>query len=133
MLIPIGLFAIFGSSRHLVVGADSATAAMLAAGLTGLAITESAEYVALAGALALMAAGFLLLARILKLGFLANFLSRTVLVGFLTGVGIQVALGQVSGMLGLHGAGHGRIGRIIGDLQQVGQIQPYAQSRSRVR
>jgi MFS superfamily sulfate permease-like transporter len=55
MLIPMALFALFGSSRHLVVGADSATAAMLAAGLVGLAATGSDKYVALAAVLALMA------------------------------------------------------------------------------
>ena len=126
MLIPIGLFAVFGSSRHLVVGADSATAAVLAAGLAGLAMAESSEYVALAGALALLAAGFLLLARVFHLGFLANFLSRTVLVGFLTGVGIQVALAQIPGMLGLHGAGLGPVGRIGADWRHMGQVQPYA-------
>ena len=49
ILIPMSLFALFGSSRHLVVGADSATAAILAAGLTGLAATGSPEYVALCG------------------------------------------------------------------------------------
>src|SRR3974390_2382517 len=47
ILIPMALFAIFGSSRHLVVGADSATAAILAASLTGLAVSGSADYVAL--------------------------------------------------------------------------------------
>src|SRR5262252_6328225 len=83
MLLPMALFALFGSSRHLVVGADSATAAILAAGLVGLAATGSAEYVALAGVLACMAAGFLLVARLLGLGFMADFLSRTVLIGFL--------------------------------------------------
>ena len=107
ILIPMALFAIFGSSRHLVVGADSATAAILAAGLAGMATTASSEYVALAGLLALMAAGLLILARLIKLGFLADFLSRTVLIGFLTGVGIQVAVGQISGMLGIAG-GSGR-------------------------
>ena len=61
ILIPMALFAIFGSSRHLVVGADSATAAILAAGLVGIAATGSDEYVALAAVLALMAAGFLIL------------------------------------------------------------------------
>src|SRR3974390_835623 len=71
ILIPMALFAIFGSSRHLVVGADSATAAILAAGLVGLAAAGSDEYVALAGILALMAAGFLVLARLLRLGFMA--------------------------------------------------------------
>src|SRR5262245_23019750 len=96
MLIPAVLFALFGSSRHLVVGADSATAAILAGGLVGIASTGSDKYVALAAVLALMAAGFLIVARLIGLGFMADFLSRTVLIGFLTGVGIQVALGQVS-------------------------------------
>jgi SulP family sulfate permease len=126
MLIPTLLFAFFGSSRHLVVGADSATAAILAAGLVGLAATGSDEYVALAAVLAVMSAGFLILARIIGLGFLADFLSRTVLVGFLTGVGIQVALGQISGMLGLQGGGHGTLAKIWNDIQQIEQVNVYA-------
>ena len=122
ILIPMALFAIFGSSRHLVVGADSATAAILAAGLVGIAATGSDEYVALAAVLALMAAGFLILARLIGLGFMADFLSRTVLIGFLTGVGIQVALGEISGMLGLKGGGHGTLGKIWSDFQQLEQV-----------
>src|SRR6476659_11028748 len=96
LLLPVLLFALFGSSRHLVVGADSATAAILATGLvaTG-AVAGTPEYTALAGLAALMCGVVLLLARILRLGFIANFLSRSVLIGFLTGVGIQVAMGQV--------------------------------------
>ncbi|MBF0512401.1 MAG: SulP family inorganic anion transporter [Candidatus Omnitrophica bacterium] len=100
MLIPMVLFAIFGSSRHLVVGADSATAAILSASLVGMAALGSHEYVALASLLALLSAGLLLLARVIGLSFMSDFLSRTVLIGFLTGVGIQVAWGQVPGMLG---------------------------------
>jgi SulP family sulfate permease len=101
ILLPVLAFAVFGSSRHLVVGADSATAAVMAAGLVGMAATGSSQYVALAGALALIAAVLLLLARLVGLGFIADFLSRTVLVGFLTGVGIQVACGQVGGLFGI--------------------------------
>ena len=101
ILIPLLLFALLGSSRHLVVGADSATAAVLAAGLAGLATAQSSDYVALAGMVALMAAVLLIIARLVGLGFLADFMSRTVLIGFLTGVGIQVALGQFGGMLGV--------------------------------
>jgi SulP family sulfate permease len=125
ILIPMALFALFGSSRHLVVGADSATAAIMAAGLVGLATTASPEYVAYAGILALMAAVFLILARLIKLGFLADFLSRTVLIGFLTGVGIQVAIGQISGMLGIPGGGSGPVQKLITDFQQLGQTNPY--------
>jgi SulP family sulfate permease len=125
LLIPMALFALFGSSRHLVVGADSATAAILAAGLLGIAPVASNQYVALASVLALMAAGLLILARLIGLGFLADFLSRTVLVGFLTGVGIQVALGQIAGMLGLPAGGHGTLGRLYAASQVIDQTKPY--------
>jgi sulfate permease, SulP family len=101
LLLPMAVFAILGSSRHLVVGADSATAAILGAALAGLAAAGSPQYVRLAGLAALLAGGLLLLARLARLGFLANFLSRTVLLGFLTGVGIQVAARQLPDMLGL--------------------------------
>jgi high affinity sulfate transporter 1 len=107
IFIPIAAFALLGSSRHLVVGADSATAVIMYAGIAGIGIKGlqpgSPQWVGLAGLSALLAGGFLLLARLARLGFLANFLSRTVLVGFLTGVGIQVATGQVGGMLGVPG------------------------------
>jgi len=126
ILIPMALFALFGSSRHLVVGADSATAAILAAGLVGLASTGSNEYVALASVLAFLAAVFVLLARVIGLGFMADFLSRTVLIGFLTGVGLQVALGQISGILGLKGGGHGTLQKIWNDVQQMGEVNFYS-------
>jgi len=126
ILIPMALYAIFGASRHLVVGADSATAAILAAGLIGLASVGSDEYVALAAVLAILVAAFLFLARIARLGFLADFLSSTVLVGFLTGVGIQVAFGQIGGMLGLEAHGHGTLGKILADLQHIGETNFYA-------
>jgi SulP family sulfate permease len=63
---------------------------------------------------------------VLGLGFMADFLSRTVLIGFLTGVGIQVALGQISGMLGLQGGGHGTVGKIWADIQQLEELNFHA-------
>ena len=89
MLLPMAVFAVLGSSRHLAVAADSATAAILAAALTGLAAVGSERYVRLAGLTALLVGGMLLLARLARLGFAANFLSRTVLVGFLTRISVQ--------------------------------------------
>jgi high affinity sulfate transporter 1 len=126
ILIPTALFAIFGSSRHLVVGADSATAAILAAALIGVTPTGSDHYVALAAVLAIMTAFFVLLAWAIGLGFMADFLSRTVLIGFLTGIGIQVALREISGMLGLKGGGHGTLVEIWNDLRQIDQVNLYA-------
>ena len=101
LLLPLLAFATFGSSRYLVVAADSATAAILAGGISGMATPASAKYVALAGTVALLTAAFLLVARLLRLGFIADFLSQTVLVGFLTGVGFQVGISVLGEMLGL--------------------------------
>ncbi len=101
LLLPIVAFALLGSSRHLVVGADSATAAILFAGLVGLAQPFSGQWLTLASLAALLTAGFLVLASVLRLGFLASFLSRTVLVGFLSGVGVSLVLGELPDMLGV--------------------------------
>lgn len=101
LLLPLVAFSIFGSSRYLVVAADSATAAMLASSLSGLAPMASPRYVALAGLVALLAAVLLLLARLLRLGFFADFLSQTVLLGFLVGVGFQVGIAVLGEMLGI--------------------------------
>jgi SulP family sulfate permease len=101
LLLPLVAFAAFGSSRYLVVSADSATAAIFAGGVSHMATPSSARYVALAGAVALLTAAFLFLARLLKLGFIADFLSQTVLTGFLTGVGFQVGIAVLGEMLGV--------------------------------
>jgi sulfate permease, SulP family len=101
LLLPLIAFAAFGSSRYLVVAADSATAAIFAGGVSGAATPASAQYIALACIVAVMTAAILLLARLLRLGFIADFLSRTVLVGFLTGVGVQVGISVLSEMTGV--------------------------------
>src|SRR5580658_1988042 len=101
LMLPLVAFAAFGSSRYLMVAADSATAAIFAGGMSGLATPADAQYVALAGIVALFTALILLLARLLRLGFIADFLSRTVLVGFLAGVGLQVGISVLSEMLGV--------------------------------
>jgi len=117
LLLPLLAFATFGSSRFLVVAADSATAAILRGGLTGMAPAASARYVALAGLVALLTAVFLLLGRLCGLGFVADFLSQTVLVGFLTGIGFQVGIAVLGQMLGLQVASH----RSILQLLEIGR------------
>ncbi|MHB1065860.1 MAG: SulP family inorganic anion transporter [Candidatus Nanopelagicales bacterium] len=105
IIFPTILFVILGSSRLLVVGADSATAALLAAGLGAAAISGatpgSQAWLAYASVIALICGFFLILARVFRLGFLGDFLSASVLVGFLTGVGVQVLSGQIPDMLGI--------------------------------
>lgn len=105
-LLPLLAFTIFGSSRHLVVAADSATAAIFSASLSQMAAPGSERYIALVGAVALLTALWLLAARIFKLGFLADFLSRTVLTGFLAGVGLQVGIAMLSDMFGIAAPSH---------------------------
>ena len=103
LLLPPLAFAAFGSSRHLVVAADSATAAILAGGLGAIAEPGSVHYMALVPVVAFLTAVLLLVARLFRLGFLADFLSRTVLVGFLAGVGMQIALSMLHDMIGMSG------------------------------
>lgn len=126
LLVPVVVFALLCSSKHLVVGADSATAAILAAGLAGLAVPGSPRYVQLAGTAAVIVAGLLLLARLARLGFLADFLSRTVLIGFLTGVGLQVAAGQLGGMLGVPTPGGSAPAKVVEVLLALPRIDPLA-------
>jgi high affinity sulfate transporter 1 len=101
VLLPTVAFAVFGSSRHLVVAADSATAVIFSGPLSGMAAPASEKYLALVGMVAMLTAGLLFVAWIFKLGFLADFLSHTVLVGFLTGVGFQVGIAMLGDMLGV--------------------------------
>jgi SulP family sulfate permease len=122
VLLPLVAFAIFGASRHLVVAADSATATIFASRLSAMASVASPKYVALAGMVALQTAAMLLIARLFKLGFLADFLSRTVLVGFLTGVGVQVGIAMLGDMLGIAvTARHSipQLGQVLDGLQRV--------------
>lgn len=119
MLLPVIAFAYVGSSRHLSVGADSATAAILFAGLINLAEPLSAAWMQLAGQAALLTAALLLLARVARLGFLADFLSRTVLVGFLGGVGVSLVIGQMPDLLGIAVADHDFLPRLVASLEQL--------------
>jgi len=120
IILPIIAFAILGSSRHLVVGADSASAAIMATGLLAMgAVADSTQYVELASLSALMCGVVLILARLLKLGFIANFLSRSVLIGFLTGVGIQVAMGQFGAMFGVPGQSGTTIEKFVESVKLI--------------
>ena len=124
LLLPLVAFAALGSSRYLVVAADSATAAILAGGLAPMAELASPRYVDLAGLVALLTAAYLLLARVFRLGFLADFLSQTVLVGFLTGVGVQVGIAVLAEMLGLPSDAHGTLRQIADLVAHLPQAHP---------
>lgn len=90
----------FGSSRQLIIGPDAATCALIAATVTPLAAGDAQAYIALSGLLALFAGLFCIAASFLKLDVLADFLLRPILVGFLNGVAISIALGQSGQLFG---------------------------------
>jgi high affinity sulfate transporter 1 len=124
LLLPAVAFALFGSSRHLVVAADSATAAIFASSLAPMAAQASEKYMALVGVVALLTSALLLVARVLKLGFFADFLSRTVLIGFLTGVGVQVGIAVLGDLVGVEAAARRTVPRLIEILRHADTIHP---------
>ena len=95
------LYAAFGSSRHLIVGPMSATAALSAATVADLVAPSGDEFVAMTAALAIATGIAALLAGILRLGFLASFISEPVIKGFIVGLALTIMIGQVPKLLGI--------------------------------
>jgi MFS superfamily sulfate permease-like transporter len=104
-LLPAVVFAFLASSRQLVVGADSATAALVAAGAGAVAASSSPEYAGAVAVLGLVTAAFLLVMAGARLGFLADLISAPVLAGFLSGVGVSLIIGKLPGVLGIEASG----------------------------
>jgi sulfate permease, SulP family len=100
-MVPLIGYALFGSSRQLIVGPDAATMTVLAAVLAAAAIAPGEERVDAAAALALGVGLLCFLASLIRLGFVASFLSRPILVGFMAGVSISIITGQIAKMTGV--------------------------------
>ena len=100
-ILPMVAFAIFCTSRQVVASPDAAIAALLGSTLVGLAAPDDPRYIQLAYAVALLCAIIFFLFSFFKLGFLANFLSKAVLAGFITGLGIEVLTSQVKKIMGI--------------------------------
>jgi sulfate permease, SulP family len=115
------LYAAFGSSRHLVVGPMSATAALSAAAVAEVATQGSADFAAHTVALALTTGLLALGAGLLRLGFLASFISEPVLKGFIIGLALTIVAGQLPDLLGVEGAGGNFFERLWGVLADLGQ------------
>lgn len=97
------LYAAFGSSRHLVVGPMAATAALSAAVVGGAAGGSNAHFTAMTAALAVTVGVAAVLAGLLRLGFLANFISEPVLKGFIVGLALTIIAGQLPKLFGVEG------------------------------
>ena len=101
LLLPLVVYALLGSAPWLVVGPESTIALLVAAGLAPLAVAGTAEYNGLAAALALLVGGVYLTARLIRLGWIADYFSQAVLVGYITGVAILIVLGQLGKLVGV--------------------------------
>lgn len=101
LVVPSVLYALTVSSRQLVASPDAAAAALVASSLGGLAIAGHQDYITLALAQALIGGALFLLCAFFKLGFLANFLSKPILVGFVGGLALDILVSQIAKMLGV--------------------------------
>ena len=112
-ILPLVAYALFGTSRQLIVGPDAATCALVAAAVGPLAAGNEDLYVSLSMALAFLAGAFCIAARFLRLGALADFLSKPILVGFLNGMALSIALGQIGKIFGFAIAKEGIVPRLF--------------------
>ncbi|MCL2297815.1 MAG: SulP family inorganic anion transporter [Proteobacteria bacterium] len=120
-ILPMIVYAFFGSSRQLIVGPDAATCAMIMATLTPLMVAgDNPEYYhALAVSLTLFTGVFCILAGRFRLGFLADLLSRSILVGLLNGVAIIIIVGQLGKVFGIGVEGKNVVRQLISFFEQA--------------
>jgi len=116
------LFALLGSNPQMSVGADSTIAPLFAAGVSALALTGSARYIDLVGILAVMVGLIVMLVSILRLGWMAEFLSTPIATGFLSGVAVIIIAHQLPDFFGLPptgGTNQHRVGYVLTHLNEV--------------
>ncbi|WP_245660352.1 SulP family inorganic anion transporter [Nocardia kruczakiae] len=117
------LYALAGSSRHLVVGPMSATAALSAAIVTPMASADGGRYIALSAGLAIATGIVGLIAGAIRLGFVAAFISEPVLKGFIIGLALTIIIGQVPKLLGIHKHEGNFFEQAWGVLRHLGDAQ----------
>lgn len=118
-ILPLVAYAIFGTSRQLMVNPDAATCAMIAAAIAPLAGNNAELYLSLTTVLTFLTGIFCIVASYFRLGALADFLSKPILVGFLNGIAISIFLGQVGKLLGFSVESSGIVPLLIEVLQKI--------------
>ena len=124
-MLPIILYAIFGTSRALAVGPVAVISLLTAAAIGRIAVPGSAEYILAAITLAFLSGLILLALGLFRLGFLANFLSHPVIAGFITATGIIIAASQLKHIFGIAAHGHtlpDLVGSLVHNLSQANVI-----------
>lgn len=115
-------YAMLGSSRQLIVGPDAGTVTVLAAVLLSFHLSSPAENVVAAAAVAVIVGMLCFLASALRLGFIANLLSRPILTGFMTGISLSILIGQIGRFTGVKIESDGLFGPIAEILSKAGLI-----------
>ncbi len=118
-ILPMLIYALIGSSRQLMVGPDAATAAMIAAAITPLAAGDPQRLVDLSMIVAIMVGLFSIVAGLARAGFIASFLSRPILVGYLNGIGLSLLVGQLGKLFGYEAATSGFVAGILALLENL--------------
>jgi high affinity sulfate transporter 1 len=118
-LAPLLAYAVLGTCRQLTVGPSSAIAAYSAAAVAPLALGDGGRFIALSALLALLAGGVLLVAGLARAGFIADFFARPVLTGFVAGLALVIAVGQLSKLIGVEGGGTGFFGKLDELVRQL--------------
>lgn len=121
-IVPILLYTVFGTSRVLAVGPVAVVSLMTAATIGQVAEAGTAGYAVAALTLAFLSGGMLLVMGLLRLGFLANFLSHPVISGFISASGILIAASQIGPLTGLKADGHALFPQLASLLAQVGKV-----------
>jgi sulfate permease, SulP family len=117
------LFALLGSNPQMSVGADSTIAPLFAAGVVGLAALGSPHYVELVGILAVMVGLMVMLVSLLRLGWIAEFLSTPITTGFLSGVAVIIVIHQLPDFLGLPPTGGSDDHRFLYVVNHLSEVQ----------
>ena len=105
-ILPITLYAVFGTSRSLAVGPVAVVSLLTAASISRIAAPGSEDYIFAAIALAFLSGAFLVAMGVFRLGFMANFLSHPVITGFITASGLIIAASQLKAIFGIQAEGH---------------------------
>ena len=121
-ILPMLVYALFGSSRQLMIGPDAATCAVIAAVVTPLAAGDPVRHWQLVVVLTLMTGIWCLLGSRLRFGTLADFLSQPILMGLLNGVAITIMVGQLARIFGFHYADRGLIERLANSFEYLRQM-----------
>jgi MFS superfamily sulfate permease-like transporter len=119
-VLPLVAYALFGTSRQLIVGPDAATCALVAAAVTPLAGGDPDRYLSLSMSLSALAGLFCIGASFLRLGALADFLSKPILVGFLNGVALHILTGQLGKLFGFSLESAGILPTLLELLTKIG-------------